>query len=121
MHLFELDLDKPPHTLAYLGDPPKNEEEAWDITLRKWQVLAEPRSVKVHDGGTRTCGLCWLYHAQHQRGSGCEKCPIGIAGHVECRETPYIEYKNAENPDEARECAKKELYFLRNIKKGVVE
>lgn len=120
-HLFELDLDKPPHILAYLGDKPKNEEEAWVITLQKWEFLSEPRDTKAHDGGTMTCGLCWLYHAHHQRGSGCEKCPIGIAGYAECQKTPYTRYRGAKDAKEAQVYAEEELEFLKNIRKGVVE
>ena len=120
-HLFEIDLSCVPCYLEFVGDVPKNEEEAWEITLSKWELLAqEERPIKVHDGGTNTCGLCYLYRGWHSPdGSTCERCPIYLhTGKIECQGTPYMRYKDRGlSPKEAHEIAKEELDFLRSIKK----
>ena len=100
---------------------PGNDEEAWGITLRKWEILSgqdEDGPAIVHDGGVSTCGLCMLYHGYLTKDETiCGECPIARTGHSECSGTPYREYRGAKTVEEARMFAKKELYFLKQIKK----
>lgn len=96
-------------SLAYIGAPPENEGEAWDMTMDKWTILEKEtgRDVLLDDGVSRTCGLCVYFE--------CPVCPISLAGHMGCENTPFYDYRMAvENNDvvAANEAAKDELEFL---------
>ena len=113
---FEIDPEGFSQLICLLEHEPKNIEEAWEMTLEKWKILSSVHAVKIQDGGMGTCGLCHLYRMHSSE--TCNRCPVAVAGHVECSDTPYRKYVDTLNTQAAQEYAKEELAFLIQIKKG---
>jgi len=101
--------------LCYDGPRPTTLEEAWEITLAKWEFLAE---TPVQDCGPETCGLCMLYFYDF-----CKGCPIEEAGFPSCSETPYVTYDYARwsGTADPKPIAQRELEFLKGIKEKTVQ
>jgi len=123
---FEIEMSGSLPMLVYLEKcMPEDIEEAWQITLRKWEILStQADRVEgdeiLHDGGVSTCGLCLMFHGYVSRGEAvCGDCPIAKAGHPECWDTPYRDYRGAKSVEDAQLFAKEELRFLKQIKKGL--
>lgn len=95
---------------------PKNEKQAWKMTIQKWELLVmlTKLGILVRDGGVSTCGLCMLYT------SSCKGCPIATAGYRVCRGTPYEAYMKAVEDKSAIDgaiAAAGELELLKRIKR----
>lgn len=75
--------------LEFTGKTPKSQEEAWAITLEKWETIAAKYPLHVIDGGEKTCGLCMLY----RRKDSCSGCPVQQhTGLPHCKGTPYQDF-----------------------------
>lgn len=61
--------------LQYNGNDPEDMIEAWDITLKKWELVVQEvdKGNLIGDGGAGTCGLCMLYNHRERE---CAGCPI---------------------------------------------
>lgn len=109
---------EPGWILAYTGKKILSENQAWEVTFKKWERLQKVcRDGKLAaDGGVKTCGLCALYYYGHS--DECESCPIKEAGYPGCSRTPYAAYQEAVksgNLMKAMLAAERELPFLRII------
>lgn len=94
-------------SLYYDGEKPETPGVALALSEAKWEVIAE--KAVIEDGGRTTCGLCMLYYDDN-----CGGCPIAEYTHTEyCHDTPYYEW--IENKTKSN--AKKELRFIRKVKK----
>jgi hypothetical protein len=89
--------------LFYDGDVPENPEEAWEITIAKWQsivTLLRAGRPCYNSGGCDTCGLCMYYGARVDWKMDCEQCPLSIAGYDRCDRTPYQSFVYATLKDD---------------------
>lgn len=103
-------------TLAYYGNMPNSKAEALELSIRKWQVLLElaEGGRKIDDGATETCGLCQWHFVFGIK--WCEDCPVQIkTGRPGCNGTPYVDYHNADGPEEAADAARLEIEFLEGL------
>lgn len=109
---FEVD-----YHLFYQGPMPYCNHEALAISIYKWQaIVKEARDGHLmHDGGTNTCGLCFLHHRVDQ-GITCRSCPVfEKTGFIWCHETPYSRCTSAwvhEDIQTFLSTAEEELAFL---------
>jgi len=114
--LFDLDDNG---TVSYLGEPPKNLQEAFDIEIQKWQYIASNPYIE-DDGRTETCGLCMLYNNE-ETVERCEGCPVyERAGFYSCVGSPYSEVAEAilaSDFQAVRRAAGKWIRFLTELKK----
>lgn len=104
------------YLLTYDGPNPTNAEEAFDISISKWQELYKRPAL---NNGTNTCGLCMYFHNHGTH--DCGKCPIAMMGHSLCDNTAYRQYCQAQdslNPDTdlLSHYASQEVVFLTNLK-----
>lgn len=115
--------------LSYHGPRPETLEEAWDITIEKWEAIVQwykEEGDYLCNGGTATCGLCLLHVGRI--GSSCHRtisstrermCPIyGETRKMHCNGNHwYQRYCDTDNPKSAARWAKKELEFLVNLRR----
>jgi hypothetical protein len=121
-----LDEELDEHYLKYNGPEPENEEEAWDISLGKWEFLsriAARGEVPCEDDGPNTCGLCMLYYGEEDdvfARRNCIGCPVhSFTGMADCLNTPYAGHKLAVHVSTAGEMhrtAMTELNFLKLVR-----
>ena len=101
--------------LEYTGDYPLTQEEAWRITLQKWEIISELEvdgNVLLRNGGMATCGLCMYFT--------CWNCPVNKDGeHGNCVDTPFQDYIVARDPKRAQIFAKDELAYLKDVYAGI--
>lgn len=85
--LFEIVSEGSGSRLVYRGKSPKSARGALNLSIRKWQFIADHPG-PYSDGGGTTCGLCMLYRFD------CDKCPVGVyTGSEFCCETPYYMHR----------------------------
>lgn len=64
--------------LIYEGKAPKNQDEAFDIAIAKWEAIIEHPEIGL-SGGSTTCGLCMMYlYYDYGLSDRCKGCPIAI-------------------------------------------
>jgi len=100
--MFEINEDR----LFFIGEYPRTLEEAWDITIKKWETVIE--NPGVDDSGAMACGLCMLFFD-----NDCIGCPINKSGYRYCIGTPYTDYA-VDGGD--TKYAKAELEFLKKLR-----
>jgi len=104
------------------GRVPRSAASAINQSVRKWEFildqLEQGRSI-VDDGGPQTCPLCWFYRQEYTECgvSECGECPIALAGHANCRKTPYEAYDKARRRSIKKRLALagQEVRFLRTL------
>lgn len=115
--------DEPiPQALEYLGDTPETVEEAFDLSITKWETLVEITAGGrlILDGGTQTCGLCML--SSERDSDLCYNCPIAKwTGYDVCHGTPYWDYAISFDPMEANQAARRMVEFLTELRPHYVE
>lgn len=91
-------------------------EEALELSIRKWVVLAAlPQETLINDGGRTTCALCFKYD--------CRDCPVSqTTGAGKCFGTPYriwwdITQSYYEGELTLPEAAQLEVEFLKSLRK----
>ena len=102
--------------LYYDGKRPETLEQAWEITLKKWEMIVSLKGKEVYNIDSSTCGLCMFYTPYEGDEVECNRCPIQRrTGQLSCIGTPYYSFVSALD-DEMRICAaNKELAFLRDV------
>jgi len=66
-----------------------DKQQAYELALEKWSLLASGQYYLLQDGGTYSCGFCIYY-------SSCIDCPLWRKRvHRGCSETPYAVYYDA--------------------------
>jgi len=106
--------------LTYEGDPPKNNDQAIEISIAKWIAVKQfiLDGASFNEGGLSSCGLCMLhYNGLTERDEDvCMTCPIyNITDLPLCEGTPYTEFwenRTAQN-------AQKEIDFLIGVKRSL--
>lgn len=91
--------------------------EALEHSIQKWEFIEEvllrqgnePPYAYPACGATLSCALCGVI-------SGCEPCPVKAAGHRGCRGTPYSDYFDATNHEEALAACRAEIEFLKSLR-----
>ena len=78
-----------------------------ELSIQKWQDIVDD---KGKDEGRVNCALCLAYD------DDCTKCPANIKGDCHAN-TPYGKYYSAENKRWLKYWAKKELEFLKSLRK----
>jgi hypothetical protein len=104
-------------TLEYFGPEPRTAIEAIELSIEKWEFIAENGPVQC--GGTSTCGLCMLFIDDE-----CKDCPVTKRGKSYCRNTPYQRYelemeRTRPDQDEAIRAAEEEIEFLESLKEEI--
>ncbi len=89
---------------------PKNLTEAWDKTLKKWELLFENSSIYSGICPASTCGLCNKYH-KFTKCKGC--CIAKITDDFLCRGTPLSDKELSR-----KEKAELEYLFLLFVKEA---
>jgi len=91
------------------------EDDLLGLSIQKWEsivALLEAGEYVQACGGRRTCALCPRY-----RENKCANCPINIAGHPYCDDTPYCNFEdNATGVEEKLAAAKAEVEFLKSLR-----
>ena len=108
--------------LTYQSNKISTDDQAWEVSLLKWRLILRlcSQGILVDDGGRQTCGLCSCYFYGHA--DECEDCPIKLAGHPACYETPYRDYLAAVEKGDlalAKQAAANEIEFLRSFQMGL--
>lgn len=107
---------------AKTRDALKRSFEKWDRYSRVADFVEFGEATS--NMGPCSCPLCVIFHpfqrdiGQQWRVFGCGDCPVALAGHTLCDETPYVAAETAgdENDIEGfREAARAEAAFLRSL------
>jgi hypothetical protein len=114
---------RPTDALGLLITPDTTNGELLDLSIKKWEFIVEwledeenaDRIDDLDDCGGLTCALCLKYMDSAPK-QYCKGCPIALAGHPGCGDTPYGEFHDVgENADRAG-AARKEIVFLQKVK-----
>jgi len=85
-------------------------EDALELSIQKWQDIVNG---KGDDAAYLNCALC-----KREHGEVCGGCPVKQkTGKTDCRNSPYIGYCRAEKKLVKLRWAKKELEFLKSLRK----
>ena len=93
-------------------------EGSIDDSIAKWEFIRDHLDEidPGEDGGPSTCALCHKYFHAH-----CDQCPVSEYTGLEfCDGTPYKDWEELysdENPDEIMKIVKKEVAFLKRLKR----
>ena len=85
-------------------------EDPLELSIQKWQDIVDG---KGQDEGDLNCALCEEYSPKD-----CEGCPIREkTGKSDCADTPYFGYQDKMTKPAKLRWAKKELEFLKSLRK----
>ena len=88
----------------------KKGEDPLELSIMKWQNIVDG---KGRNYGSDNCALCETHKA-------CAECimPRERETYGACDFSPYMDYQCATSTKQRKEAAKKELKFLKSLRKG---
>lgn len=118
--------------LVYSGKKPKSDEEAFALSIHKWEVIASVLKImkfvhdenfdKLENSGGNTCGMCMYYYNDSYRHSfitGCHNCPVYQKTWVSgCEKTPFEKFFDLmydRDIDGCIKAAQEEAQFLKDL------